>query len=349
MIRRFAAVLGVYAMFIIADVLGVVFTATYPETLFANAEFRVISGFITDGVFVCAFSLILRGFKNIKKSKVSSPMFWVAVFVIPISSLYVTLLVLSTDLSQYLIVSVVAVTFGINLLTFYLYDSLSLTHEEKLRATLEAQEKDYYFVQCQMMQESAENIKSLRHDMKHHFHAIRELSIKHDTPEIAKYLNGLLDTVEAGEIHCDTGNLAFDSIINYKFKDVEKKKISLNLDILIPSMINVEIADIATILGNLLDNAITAVENVENKWIDVNISFKKGVLTIAVINSYDGCILLTDESNGTAKTIASKKSGDEHGYGLKNVKKAVLKYDGEIHIVHKNNIFEVSLMLFIAP
>ena len=45
-------------------------------------------------------------------------------------------------------------------------------------------------------------------------------------------------------------------------------------------------------------------------------------------------------------SIISRKEGNNHGYGLKNIINAVDKYDGHIDISHDGSIFSVGVLLY---
>ena len=193
------------------------------------------------------------------------------------------------------------------------------------------------------MQESTESLKAFRHDTKIHFTMLRNLASKIEANEIIKYLSNLTEDMQKSEIQCDTGNLALDSVVNHKFRNIGKTDIQVEMDILMPQTIGIEMADIVTILGNLLDNAIDAVEKLENKWISVTIKLVKGNLYILVKNPYNGEIKFKDGDDGE---LISLKHEDEHGYGLKNIRRAVDKYNGELNISTSNNVFTISMLLF---
>ena len=161
------------------------------------------------------------------------------------------------------------------------------------------------------------------------------------------FLNTLLDDVEESEIYSDTGNIAFDSIINFKIKDVVANHINFQLNILIPPTLNIEVADVVTILGNLLDNAFDAVAKVEDKMIKLTVEVNKGVLFIKLENTYDGVVNHADGKNGAENMFVSRKDGDNHGYGLKNIQKSIDKYDGQMDISHEGNVFSVSILMYV--
>lgn len=47
--------------------------------------------------------------------------------------------------------------------------------------------------------------------------------------------------------------------------------------------------------------------------------------------------------------VSTKEDSENHGYGLKNIKKAVEKYDGYMEDDHANNTFSVDIFLFVKP
>ncbi len=76
--------------------------------------------------------------------------------------------------------------------------------------------------------------------------------------------------------------------------------------------------DICKIVGVFLDNAIEAVENLEEKFIDFEMSVEDTKLSIFVTNNYEGTI---DLDHMEDKGFSTK--GGNHGYGLTLVKRLV--------------------------
>ncbi|MCL2216515.1 MAG: ATP-binding protein [Defluviitaleaceae bacterium] len=234
---------------------------------------------------------------------------------------------------------------GVAFIIFYLHNSLSKSIEDNVKSALHAQEKEYYFTQSQLMQESVENIKSMRHDMKLHLATARDFISTDKTGEAAAYLNGLLGDIEESGVYSNTNNTAFDSIINFKLNNVKQENIKLDIRLLIPPALNIKVADIVTIIGNLLDNALDAVSKVEDKMIKLDIEYSRESLFIQVENTFDGVVKY--DNNTDDKQISTRKSGGEHGHGLKNICKSVEKYNGHIDITHDENIFTVTMILYV--
>ena len=296
------------------------------------------------------FISLLRSFKNIRKNMVTSTMFGILNMLIPTFSLILLVVFIENILigfqgPQYIILIIAVMILGINIVTFYFQDRLLAAYEEKLKSKLDAQEKEYYFSQCQLMQESVERMKAIRHDMKAHLSVLKDFTL--ENKQAADYLNNLLGGISESEIYSDTGNIAFDSIINFKLKNALEDGLKVDVNILIPSILNIEVTDVVIILGNLIDNALEATAKVDNKSIKLDINFDRGGLLINIENSFDGEIKYADGGNEEEKLLATLKNDGEHGYGLKNVRKSVEKYNGHMDIRFDNNIFYVGILLYL--
>ena len=343
-IKRLVAVISTLFFLTLVELFVILLFDRSFESILIGFEPEILM-VATIGLISLLLSLLFKNFKNIKIPYRATFTQWLSITLIPLSSLFVFILVLfAADIPQIVAIIFLIVMLGINLFATYFYDALSRAHEENLKIVLGSKEKDYYISQCEIMKNSVEQLKSFRHDVKIHLATLRDLSLKSNTREIIGYLDLLLGDVEKSEIYSDTGNLPFDSIINFKLKNASKDNIKLNLNVLIPPVINIEIVDVITILGNLLDNALNAVKELDEKWITLNIQFSKGTLFLKIENPFDGALKFKDDSGGK---LASIKHGGEHGYGLRNVKKSVDKYNGEIKISTANNIFSVNILLFI--
>ncbi|MCL1917539.1 MAG: GHKL domain-containing protein [Peptococcaceae bacterium] len=339
--KRLVATVYYFVLFML--IVG--FTFSFNDSLFAS-----LPVYAKDNLIDMAASLVfylvahlLRRFKNIRKRDLPMPWFWV--FALAVPCLTVSIFIFSVlDFQVMAMISFCFFIIGANFLVFFLYNILSATYENKLKSVLHSQEKEYYLSQCQLMQESLEKMKSSRHDMKTYLTTIKNYA--EGNKRAAEYLDSLLGNIEESEVYSDTGNIAFDSIINFKLKNAKADNIKPEIAICVPSELNIEVADIVTIIGSLLDNALDAVAKVEEKVIKLNINFNEGKLFIKMENTFDGEVKYTDDhKSGEGKCIATRKDGDRHGCGLKNIRKSVEKYKGCVDITHTDTVFSVELLL----
>ena len=68
---------------------------------------------------------------------------------------------------------------------------------------------------------------------------------------------------------------------------------------------------------------------------------KKGLLHIAITNSYDGVVLKD------GKEYVSRKKEENHGLGLKNVQEMLKENRGAMKIRHDKEMFRVDVMLYL--
>ena len=344
--KRIVAAFGTFVIMIIVELTIITSIGFYQADLFDAFGADSILGFILWAATSYIVALFLRKFKNIKKNTVNASKFSIFYSVILFFTLVVLLFVIAYLPQNAAIIAIIMIL-GINIFTFYLHDTLSAAYEDKLKSALHAQEKEYYFTQCQLMQESEENIKTIRHDMKLHLATAMDFTANGKAPEATQYLKKLLGDVEKKEIYSNTNNTAFDSIINYKLNDAKQENIKLEIRILVPPALNIEVADIVTVLGNLLDNALDAVAKVEDKIIKLDIEYSKESLFIQVDNTFDGEVKFAKGKDGVSEAIATRKNSNSHGYGLKNIRKAIEKYNGHVDISYGDNVFSVGVLLYV--
>lgn len=120
-------------------------------------------------------------------------------------------------------------------------------------------------------------------------------------------------------------------IMDEKCIDFDLKADHVNMDFIDP-------IDITTIFGNLLENAIEACENVENdRKIFLRIGTYHEMISIRVGNNCRA----VKWKNG----VPISQKGQNHGMGLLNVKRSVIKYDGNIKLKAEDGIFLVDIFL----
>lgn len=348
MIRRLAVVVSVFALLF---TLGfTVFVLLYHYS-FANISRYDVSivWMKTNSVAVVLLAFLLQGYKNLKKDKIVHlipPRFYILSMTVPVLSIAILFIfALYSGIPALIETLIILFIFVVNVLDIHFHDVVSAKYDGKLRLILHKQEKESYLTQNQLMQESVSQIKSIRHDIKIHLATIKGYATKISADEITDYINNLLDEIDEVEIYSNTGNIAVDSIINYKLKNAKQENIHPDICLQIPPVLNVEGYDIATILGNLLDNSLDAVANAEEKMINLKIKFNKGILFIQLDNTFDGVIKYI--KGAEENHITTRKKGQEHGYGLKNIKRSIEKYNGHMDITQENTIFSVSIILYV--
>ena len=128
-------------------------------------------------------------------------------------------------------------------------------------------------------------------------------------------------------------------LINIKCHDIKNQIATLGskaLDFLKP-------ADIYSLLGNALDNAIEAAGQVadpERRCIHLRAARQGNMVSVFVENLYDGSVTF---ENGLPQT--SKADKRYHGFGMKSIRMIVEKYQGALDVQARDGAFVLSILL----
>ena len=262
---------------------------------------------------------------------------------IPVISLFILHSMIYFHLKNRIIVIIVSAgILLINLLIFYLYDALIETYERLQESMFFERQVASYSHQLGVMMKGEEKMSLLRHDMRHHLNELCAMARQNRGTEIEEYISHMKLFIENDREYCRSGNKEVDSLFNYLLNGAQDVLNEVSYQINIPKELGIKPFDLNAILGNLLENAIHAAQSSEEKWLNVEAGYHKGMLFICVQNSYQG--KLEKDGSGFLSTKADKEN---HGIGLRSVKRVVDTYQGTMEIEHSENIFKVKIMLYV--
>lgn len=201
------------------------------------------------------------------------------------------------------------------------------------------QERHYHDVLLRKHQQ----LQGLRHDMKQQFDTIASLLCgKHvqDALTIAKNQSGKL----AMTAIVQSGHPLVDTILTLKEDQAQQANARFKCHISAAIEVgNIDADDLASLLGNILDNAIEAVAKIpqpDQREIRCQLAQDNHYLYIVVSNTVGEDIPIVNNHIATTKT-----QQDLHGYGLLNIKNIVKKYDGRCHLSCANKTFTIKIIL----
>ncbi|WP_186894043.1 sensor histidine kinase [Acetobacterium malicum] len=342
--RRLLSVLMIYLILICVEVSVALLTGYFNYSLMAVNNYSSEYGLVLAQTISYSVVRILSNYKNIKQGEIISLANWAAIIIIPISSLYIILtLFQARGLSWEQILIGVILILLVNFTTFYLYDVISASMVDKMDKILLSQQNKYYQKQFELMESSLKTTKAMRHDLRNHLSVIYALVEKGERDTALKHLSKMTDVYDDKKQYACTENIDIDSILNFKIQAAEQQNIKINLDLSIPEKMDIPSFDLTIILGNLLDNAIEAVAELEKeRQIKTTINYDKGRLIIQVENLYQG-----ERAKIGNRYLTTNKEPSQHGLGLENVKSVLQKYDGTMEITQQKEVFSVSLLLYV--
>ncbi len=190
-----------------------------------------------------------------------------------------------------------------------------------------------------MLEEEDRKGERLRHDMKNHVIALKNLLEKRDWEKMEQYLSAMEEQggVRAGAV---TGNRVIDALLYRKKKLAEEKDIPWRCEVNIPRETGIDEFDLCVILGNMLDNAIEGCKALPGRdaFIDVQVKTVKKCLLFEVKNT-------ADLKEIPERGFTGKENPKGHGIGLLNIKDTTEKYDGTVQTEVENGVFSISVLL----
>jgi Signal transduction histidine kinase regulating citrate/malate metabolism len=186
-----------------------------------------------------------------------------------------------------------------------------------------------------------EETKKFRHDYRNHLNSLQILCKEKRYEDVENYLDNIYERFNDYNKYVSVCNSFVDAILNYYYQKINRSGIKFDVTGKMPIVCNIVMFDLCTIISNLLDNALEAVENNEgeDKWIEMTFRYDDLMIYCNVVNPYCG------ELNIYKNKIMTKKNAKNHGYGLTNVKKSVELYNGSIEIKTENGLFVVLIAL----
>lgn len=227
------------------------------------------------------------------------------------------------EMSMFSIVFFIS-SLGIELFLFYFIFQLAESYNEKRKLELVKMNNQMLKKSLDDTEQAFKLWRSSIHDYKNVIFALNGLAEKGDIEGIKEYLRQENDLVSKKMFYIKTGNAVVDTIVNTKQSLAEQKGINLVVNAFIPEESTISDIDMATLLGNLLDNALEAEIGEENPYVTIDMKQKKSFFVIKVKNKF------TREFKGVDET--SKNDEEFHGIGMHSVREIVDRYDGELSI-----------------
>lgn len=101
-------------------------------------------------------------------------------------------------------------------------------------------------------------------------------------------------------------------------------------------------ADIYSLFGNIISNAVEAVRRVEDqeyRLITLVVKQVGGMLLVSMENYFSGPLLIR-----SGLPVTSKEDKINHGYGMKSIQMLVRKYGGDMSVDARDNVFNLKLL-----
>lgn len=217
------------------------------------------------------------------------------------------------------------------LLVYFCISMYSLARTSNLEVTTEKLKEEQ--LHNKTLTVLYDNIRGFKHDFNNIIQGIGGYIATNNTEGLKEYYSQVLDdcqrvnnlTILTPEI---INNPPIYSLLTTKYYKATELGIKVNLEIFMDlSVINMKIYELTRVLGILLDNAIEASKNSEEKEINIIIrkDSRKNKQLFIIENTYSNKNVNIDEIFEKGHTSKTSKDSKNHGLGLWEVRQLVKK------------------------
>lgn len=240
--------------------------------------------------------------------------------------------------------------FGLLTTVFILYGVIfkmyALAHERYLANEKYAHtqyQTDIRREQYRRISENIENTRKMRHDMQHHIVTLQGFLETGATEKALEYLKVISHDTKTHTIITFCQNPVVNMLVSHYYGIAQEHGVTFSAHIDIPGTLTVSDTDLSVLIGNLLENAVTAAIQAEEsgRQIRLNMDCSGKMLGITVDNGFDGVVRQKD-----AQYLSTKS--ESRGLGLKILADIAEKYDGGVSFSHEDTMFYSSVMLRLA-
>ena len=300
----------------------------------------LISGYLAISfLFSTVITLVLRQlFRTHQKlGMATSKRNWLYLFIVPILSIIFAFTVSAIQgqvfgpdyLSVISLLSLIVLSFSSLYFTLHLSQQQHAYYQNKL----DKEQLQFQLRETQQSQEEYQRLQSLRHDLKNKHLTLLAL-LEENPDEAREYLHSLTDSI-SGKQTFYSKNPTINFLLNQKLHDVEDE-IELEIDCFVPQELSIQPDILAVILGNCLDNSISACLRLTDKserTLALNIRYFQQNLFISINNTFN------EQEQETRKTR------QRDGWGLRNVDALVQEYQGTIKRFKENGRYRTEILL----
>lgn len=230
-----------------------------------------------------------------------------------------------------------------NAVVFEMYVKMGEVYGEKMEQEVMRRQVTMYENEFELKRESDRKLHLLRHDLKNHMLLLSKYIEEGQYEEAKKYAGEICEETKTSGEYVKTGNGGVDSIVNYMLARAGKLGVRSKVTVQVPETPFMPDFDLNMLLGNLLENALEALEKAEEKTLDFYMSYKKQVLYISLCNTFDGKVRKKGDAYFT-----TKQDKGEHGFGITAIRHIVEKYHGEMRIEHTDKMFGTDIALYVS-
>lgn len=233
-------------------------------------------------------------------------------------------------------------TGALQLLVFRLY--LHIGKEKEYQKENQLMQMNHRLLErnMELMQESVESGRWLRHDARHHIAVVAEYARRGQNEELLQYLEEYDRQMDEYTVEGICGNTAVNNLLSAYTRRARKEQIKVTLDVVLGGNLTIPNIDLVTVLANAYENAIYGCIEVKKLsperecFIHLILKRKKNKLVISCSNT---CRAETELKNGQPKPEFTG------GIGVLSIIKTAENFGGEYDFKNDDGVFKFRLIM----
>ncbi len=308
---------------------------TGPENGFDLTCILVI--ILLSGVYLFLNKLSLDGLSYIEYR------YSVMVVIVALINFFVFIPMTRVEVYSYFAAVIALALWGIDLLAYYLFYSLSKEHSTLMDLTGMQYKVKALQDQFQTDMSLNDELKILHHELKNYILYANKLLAQGAYDE----LNALFSKINQDQAHVlqyyDCGNNVVNCVINTMMHKGNNNKVLLDADCQVPKKLAISDSELFSLLANLLENAIEAstASEKEKPKVSVKLFMRGAYLFVKVENDVANHLI----QEGSISLETTKDNKGTHGFGVRIVRMIVEKYQGTVEFSIKGSLFCAEAML----
>lgn len=320
---------------------------TFEELITKSSLFRYLFVILANlTTMVVLFIMWRTKAKAYSLKKVSNVIAFVAIPLLAMMILYITMYVMIlTNFQSNIIIllSIICVSMIVIAgIVWFMIARINKDNEIKTKLLLSEQKANLYKQNIISSNSQIETIKLLKHDMKNNISCIDALIEEENYDEAHNICHSLTNKYTSIGTIVNTENYLLNAVLNVEIEKAKSYGIPVKLSITNDLKMFKNSTDIISLIGNILDNAISYLSKnkVKNNEINFSTGYEGSYSVIKCRNNILDSVLF---NNPSLKT--DKKDKDNHGKGITIINSIAHKYNGDVIIKERNKEFIITVIL----
>ena len=327
--------------------LSIISGVTFEELITKSSLFRYLFVCLANlATMVVLFIMWRTKAKTYSLKKVSNVIAFVVIPLLAMMILYITMyIMILTNFQSNIIIflSIICISMIVIAgIVWFMIARINKDNEIKTKLLLSEQKANLYKQNIISSNSQIETIKLLKHDMKNNILCIDALIEEENYDEAHNICHSLTNKYTSIGTIVNTENYLLNAVLNVEIEKAKSYEIPIKLSITNDLKMFKNSSDIISLIGNILDNAISYLSKnkVKNNEINFSTGYEGSYSIIKCRNNILDSVLF---NNPSLKT--DKEDKDNHGKGITIINSIAHKYNGDVIIKERNKEFIITVIL----